>query len=179
MKYHPDRNRWWGSTGKFKEASEAFEVLSDQGKRQKYDQFGHSAEAWVMDSAVSVKVQGLEIFSAISSAILGRWRPKGQRGERGSDLQYNLEIKFEDAAFGTSRELDIPRMETCNTCGGFGCAFKSDIETCNNCGGTGQQRIQQGFFSVTTTCAACSGGQTIPNVCHCRRTRVKKTRKSG
>ena len=104
---------------------------------------------------------------------------RSQRGERGSDLQYNLEIKFEDAAFGISRELEIPRMETCNTCGGLGARSQSDIETCNNCGGTGQQRIQQGFFSVATTCAACSGrGQTIRNVCNtCHgRTRVKKTR---
>ena len=183
MKYHPDRNPGdKEAEDKFKEASEAFEVLSDQSKRQRYDQFGHSAEG--LGDGFSGFSQGAgfgDIFGDIFGEFFGaNGERRGQRGEGGSDLQYNLEINFEDAAFGTSRELEIPRMETCNTCGGLGARSQNDIETCNNCGGTGQQRIQQGFFSVATTCAACSGrGQTIRNVCNtCHgRTRVKKTRK--
>ena len=123
MKYHPDRNPGdEEAEEKFKEASEAFEVLSDQGKRQRYDQFGHSAEG--LGDGFSGFSQGAgfgDIFGDIFGEFFGGGGDRrGQRGERGSDLQYNLEIKFEDAAFGTSRELDIPRMETCNTCGGLG-----------------------------------------------------------
>ena len=183
MKNHPDRNPGdQAAEEKFKEASEAFEVLSNKEKRQRYDQFGHAAEG--LGEGFSGFGQGSgfgDVFGDIFGEFFGAAGDRrGQRGERGSDLQYNLEISFEEAAFGSSKEIDIPRLETCNACGGLGAKSQDDIEVCSNCGGSGQQRIQQGFFSVATTCAACSGrGKTIRNVCPtCRgKTRLKQKRK--
>lgn len=183
MKHHPDRNPGdKKAEEKFKEASEAFEVLSDTGKRSRYDQFGHAAEG--LGDGFS-GMHGAGGFGDIFGDIFGEFFGGAQEGrvrtgERGSDLQYKLDISFEEAAFGLSREIEIPRMETCNTCGGLGARSQNDIEVCNHCGGSGQQRIQQGFFSVATTCSQCGGrGQTIRNVCQtCRgRTRVSQTRR--
>jgi len=184
MKHHPDRNSGdKNSEEKFKEASEAFEVLGDKEKRSRYDQFGHAAEGMGsgMGGFGAAGGSGFgdvfgDIFSEFFSGSPGN---TASRGERGSDLQYNMEIPFEDAVFGSSKEIDVPRMETCDSCSGLGAESEKDIKICGTCGGTGQQRVQQGFFSVATTCSSCRGrGKTISNPCKtCQgRTRVSKTK---
>jgi molecular chaperone DnaJ len=144
MKYHPDRNPGDSDAElKFKEATEAYEVLSDSQKRSRYDQFGHAAEG--MGDGFSGGFSGggfSDIFGDLFGDLFGNTGGQRSRGERGSDLQYNMEISFEEAAFGHSTEVDIPRMETCDTCGGLGAKSESDIEVCRVCSGTGQQRIQ-------------------------------------
>ena len=185
MKYHPDRNQGdKKAEEKFKEASEAFEILGDQEKRSRYDQFGHAAEGMGsgMGGFSGTGGSGFsdvfgDIFSEFFSSSGGT---SSSRDERGSDLQYNMEVSFNDAAFGASREIDVPRMEICDSCGGLGAESEKDINFCGACGGTGQQRVQQGFFSVATTCRSCGGqGKTIANPCKsCRgQTRISKTKR--
>ena len=180
MQHHPDRNPGnQEAEDKFKEASEAFGVLSNKEKRARYDQFGHAAEG--MGDGFSGGGAGVsDIFGDIFGEFFGESGRGGGRGERGSDLQYNLNISFEEAAFGSSKEIDVPRLETCETCGGLGARSERDIEVCQGCGGSGQQRIQQGFFSVATTCSRCGGrGKTIRHPCNkCGgRTRISKTKR--
>ena len=183
MKFHPDKNPGdKNAEDKFKEASEAFEVLSNKEKRQRYDQFGHNAEGLGEGFGGFSQGNGFgDVFGDIFGEFFGGSSERGSsRGERGSDLQYNLSISFEEAAFGSSKELDIPRMETCPKCGGLGAKSRDDIEICSRCQGTGQQRIQQGFFSVATTCSACNGrGKTIRNFCSkCNgNTRIRQVKK--
>ena len=180
MQHHPDRNPGnQEAEDKFKEASEAFGVLSNKEKRARYDQFGHAAEG--MGDGFSGGGAGVsDIFGDIFGEFFGESGRGGGRGERGSDLQYNLNISFEEAAFGSSKEIDVPRLETCETCGGLGARSERDVEVCQGCGGSGQQRIQQGFFSVATTCSRCGGrGKTIRHPCNkCGgRTRISKTKR--
>ena len=171
MKHHPDRNPGDKKAEEnFKEASEAFEVLGDREKRARYDQFGHAAEGLGsgMGGFGGAGAGGFgDVFGDIFSEFFGgTGAGPSSRGERGSDLQYNMEISFEDAVFGTSKEIDVPRMETCDACSGLGAESEKDIRICGSCGGTGQQRVQQGFFSVATTCSSCSGrGKTIARPC--------------
>ena len=185
MKHHPDRNPGdKKAEEKFKEASEAFEVLGDKEKRSRYDQFGHAAEGMGSGMGGFGAAGGTgfgdvfgDIFSEFFNASGGS---STSRGERGSDLQYNMEISFNDAVFGSSKEIDVPRMETCDACSGLGAESETDIKICGSCGGTGQKRVQQGFFSVATTCSSCGGrGKTISNPCRtCHgRTRVSKTKR--
>jgi len=185
MKHHPDRNQGDKiAEDKFKEASEAFEVLGDQEKRARYDQFGHAAEGMGsgMGGFGGAGGSGFgDVFGDIFSEFFsGSSGSSAGRGERGSDLQYNMDISFDDAVFGSSKEIDVPRMETCDSCSGLGAESEKDIKICGLCGGTGQQRVQQGFFSVATTCSSCGGrGKTISNPCRtCHgRTRVSKTKR--
>ena len=185
MKHHPDRNQGDKiAEDKFKEASEAFEVLGDQEKRARYDQFGHAAEGMGsgMGGFGGAGGSGFgDVFGDIFSDFFsGSSGSSAGRGERGSDLQYNMDISFDDAVFGSSKEIDVPRMETCDSCSGLGAESEKDIKICGLCGGTGQQRVQQGFFSVATTCSSCGGrGKTISNPCRtCHgRTRVSKTKR--
>jgi molecular chaperone DnaJ len=170
LKHHPDRNPGDASAEqKFKEASEAYSVLSDKVKRAQYDQFGHVPEG--MAGAEGPGFGGFggfsDIFGDIFSDFFGTGaRTRGRAGERGADLQYNLEITFEQAAFGFSTEISIPRMEECDQCGGTGARSSKDIDVCPVCQGSGQQRIQQGFFSVSTTCNRCHGtGRIIRQAC--------------
>ena len=160
LMYHPDRNPGDDTAEqKFKEASEAYSVLSDKVKRAQYDQFGHVPEGMGAGAAGSSGFGGFgDIFGDIFSDFFGAGsRTRTRQGERGSDLQYNLEISFEQAAFGHSTEINIPRMEECDRCGGTGARSSKDIDVCPICQGSGQQRIQQGFFSVSTTCNRCRG----------------------
>ena len=125
MKHHPDRNPGdIKAEEKFKEASEAFEVLGDREKRARYDQFGHAAEGMGsgMGGYGGAGAGGFgDVFGDIFSEFFGgTGAGQSSRGERGSDLQYNMEISFEDAVFGTSKEIDVPRMETCDACSGLG-----------------------------------------------------------
>tara|TARA_Y100001970_G_C14169463_1_gene823281 strand:- start:35 stop:1150 length:1116 start_codon:yes stop_codon:yes gene_type:complete len=185
MKHHPDRNPGdLKAEEKFKEASEAFEVLGDREKRSRYDQFGHAAEGLGggMGGFGSSGGSGFgDVFGDIFSEFFGNSAgSSGSQHERGSDLQYNMEVSFDDAAFGSSKEIDVPRMEVCDSCSGLGAESERDINFCSSCGGTGQQRIQQGFFSVASTCGSCGGrGKTISNPCKsCNgRTRVSKTKR--
>ena len=185
MQHHPDRNPGdKAAEEKFKEASEAFGVLRDKEKRARYDQFGHAAEGLGEGFSGFGNFSGgggfNDIFGDIFGEFFGSSGGGGNRGERGADLQYNLEISFEESAFGGSKEIDVPRMETCDTCGGLGARSERDIEICQACGGSGQQRIQQGFFSVATTCSRCGGrGKTIRQACNkCGgRTRIPKTKR--
>ena len=169
LKYHPDRNPDDKKAEEtFKELSEAYEVLSDAQRRGQFDQFGHAAESMSGGGGNPFQGSGFgDIFGDVFSEFFGgSSRRSGHRGQPGADLSYNMDLTFEQAAFGHSTELVIPRMELCDSCGGSGARSSKDIEVCPICNGTGQQRIQQGFFSVSTTCSQCRGnGKFIRNPC--------------
>ncbi|MBI4081449.1 MAG: molecular chaperone DnaJ [Candidatus Lambdaproteobacteria bacterium] len=168
LKYHPDRNPGNAEAeAKFKEASEAYAVLSDKAKRSQYDQFGHVPEGMGGGPGEPGFGGFGDIFGDIFSDFFGGPRAGGGRqARRGADLQYNMEISFMEAAFGHSTEVNIPRLETCDQCGGLGAKSSRDVEVCPVCQGSGQQRIQQGFFSVATTCSRCRGeGRIIRTPC--------------
>jgi len=156
VKHHPDKNPGDPhAEEKFKEAAEAYSVLSDAQKRAAYDRFGHAAAGAGQGAGFSNIEDIFDIF--------GFGDMFGQRGgrrttvQRGSDLRYDLEISLEDAAGGKDEKLRIPRLESCEECSGSGAEAGSSAETCITCGGSGQTRYQQGFFSVMRTCANCSG----------------------
>jgi molecular chaperone DnaJ len=174
MKHHPDRNPDNPKSEEhFKEAKEAYEILSDGQKRAAYDQHGHAAfESGGMGGGAGA--QGFD-FSDIFGDIFGGGRGGGARGgrsnvQRGADLRYNLEITLEQAARGTETQIRIPTMEECETCHGSGAKPGTSPTTCTTCGGHGQVRMQQGFFSLQQTCPHCHGSGTIIsdpcNTCH-------------
>lgn len=193
MQYHPDRNRDNPETlEKFKEATEAYEVLSTDDKRATYDQFGHeglnaSGGAGGVDPR---NFSGFEDifgnagpFSDFFEGIFGGGRRGGSRASSGArhgqDLRYDLEVTLEEAAFGVQKRVEIPRREACDVCKGSGAASGTQSETCSDCGGSGQIRRSQGFFSISTTCPRCHGeGRIIKNPCQaCRGSgQVKRTR---
>lgn len=171
MKFHPDRNP--GDTeaeNKFKEANEAYEVLSDSEKRAAYDQFGHDA---VSGNAGAGGFSGgganfSDIFGDVFGDIFGGGGGGGRSGpQRGSDLRYNLEIDLEEAVKGTTVKIRVPTLVSCDTCDGSGAKPGSTPVTCTTCGGIGQVRMQQGFFSVQQTCPNCRGkGKMISDPCN-------------
>ncbi|MCP4769351.1 MAG: molecular chaperone DnaJ [Gammaproteobacteria bacterium] len=163
MKYHPDRNPDDAEAeANFKEAKEAFEVLSNANKRAAYDQFGH---AGVEQSAGAGGGGFGDAFSDIFGDIFGGGGRS--RVRKGADLQYNLELSLEDAVSGTTVKIRVPTLKHCTTCSGTGARTGSSPETCDTCGGHGQVRMQQGFFSVQQTCPNCRGkGTTISDPCH-------------
>ncbi len=168
MKYHPDRNPDDPQAdAKFKEASEAYEILATQEKRAAYDQFGHAG----VDPSMGGGAGGFgggsfsDIFGDVFGDIFGGG---GNRGgpQRGSDLRYTLDISLEDAVKGTTVEIRVPSLSSCDLCGGSGAKKGSQPSTCGTCGGAGQVRMQQGFFQVQQTCPNCRGrGKTISNPC--------------
>ncbi len=166
MKYHPDRNPDDAEAeARFKEAKEAFEVLSDTNKRAAYDQFGHAG----VDQSVGgggYSGSGLgDAFSDIFGDIFGGGGRS--RVRKGADLQYNLELNLEDAVAGTTVKIRVPTQKHCTTCSGSGAKAGTTPESCNTCGGHGQVRMQQGFFSVQQTCPNCRGkGTTISDPCN-------------
>ena len=161
MKYHPDRNPDdEAASEKFKELSEAYEILSDDQKRQAYDQFGHDGVNPSFSNAQGAAEGFSDIFGDIFSDIFGgSSRAGGSRSRRGADLSYSVEVSLEDAVKGTSINLDIPSSERCS----------GDWHQCSHCNGTGVVRMQQGFFSMQQTCPHCRGEGEIhdPNCSIC------------
>lgn len=188
MKYHPDRNPGdEEAEQRFKEAKEAYEILSDPKKRAAYDQFGH---AGVDPSAQGGGAGGgfggfggdafSDIFGDMFGDIFGRAGGRGgPRAARGADLRYPLEIDLEQAVQGDEVTIQVPTFAECDTCHGSGAAKGAKPKKCTTCGGMGQVRMQQGFFTVQQTCPACHGeGQVISDPCgSCGgRGRVRKER---
>ena len=169
MKYHPDRNPDDKQAEEnFKEAKEAYEVLSDAQKRAAYDQFGHAGVDPSMGGGGFRGGAGFgDIFDDIFGDIFGGGaRRGGERVYRGADLQYNLELTLEEAVFGTETKIRVPVLVTCEVCDGSGAKAGTKPTTCPTCGGLGQVRMQQGFFSVQQTCPRCRGtGQIIADPC--------------
>ncbi len=170
MKYHPDRNADDPEVAeaKFKEAKEAYDVLSDPDKRAAYDQYGHAGVDPAMGGGRRPGGGGgfEDIFGDVFGDIFGGGGRGRARARQGSDLQYNLELTLEEAVFGTEAKITIPTLVTCSTCGGSGAKKGSQPTTCTTCGGAGQVRMQQGFFAVQQTCPHCRGqGRIIADPC--------------
>jgi molecular chaperone DnaJ len=166
--YHPDKNP--GSKDaedRFKEASEAYEVLSDPDRRSRYDRFGHQNGSGFQDfggfgGAASIN----DIFGDIFGEMFGGGARRARARTRGSDLRYHLELAFEEAAFGTTARITIPRPRACDTCKGSGAKPGTGPRTCPTCGGAGEIRLTQGFFSIARTCHHCQGqGRVIVDKC--------------
>ncbi|OBS10332.1 molecular chaperone DnaJ [Acidihalobacter prosperus] len=181
MKYHPDRNPDDAEAVEhFKEAKEAYEVLSDAQKRAAYDQFGHAGvNGGAASGGAGFGGAGFgDIFEDIFGDIFGGGRGR-ERNYRGADLQYNLDLSLEEAVFGTEVKIRVPTIIACTACDGTGARSGTRAEGCPTCGGVGQVRIQQGFFSVQQACPRCHGsGKIIPDPCpSCRgEGRVRDTR---
>jgi len=174
MKYHPDRNPDnKEAEDKFKEAKEAYDVLSDAQKRAAYDQFGHAGVEGGMGAGPGGFGGGGASFSDIFGDVFGDifggaggGRGGGQRAYRGADLRYNLELNLEEAVAGTTVKIRVPTYVACEECGGSGAKKGSSPTTCPTCHGQGQVRMQQGFFSLQQTCPRCHGsGQIISDPC--------------
>lgn len=171
IKYHPDKNPDNPEAEEiFKEAAEAYSVLSDPEKRSNYDRFGHGGaggQGFGFDPSTFVNFE--DIFSSVFGGFGGFGGGGSSRRsnvQRGSDLRYDIQISLEEAASGKAETLVIPRLEQCDDCSGSGAEKGTSPETCGNCGGTGQTRYQQGFFAVMKTCGTCRGrGQVIRKPC--------------
>lgn len=184
MKYHPDRNpEDHTAEEKFKEVQGAYAILSDPQKRSAYDQFGH---AGVDSNGGGGGFGGFggfghdfeDLFETIFSG--GRGGSRASAGQRGADLQYNIQLTLEEAAQGKQIDITIPRHSTCETCTGSGAKKGSTPKTCDTCAGMGQVRIQQGFFSIQQTCPYCHGeGKLVTDPCEtCHgQGRVKESKK--
>ncbi len=196
VKYHPDKNRDNSKEAeeKFKEVSEAYKILSDTDKKQIYDQYGHAGLQADIGAGgggfAGSDFDPMKIFddffgqrSSSGGGIFDNFfggRTGVREGQPGSDLRYNLEITFKEAAFGTEKEIQVPRYETCSNCRGSGVKPGSSPQTCPSCGGTGSIAVSQGFFSMSRTCTQCHGrGTIIKDPCkECRGSgRVRRTRR--
>jgi molecular chaperone DnaJ len=169
MQYHPDRNPGDAEAErKFKELSEAYEVLKDDQKRAAYDQYGHAA----FDGSGQAGGAGFDfssstfadVFDDLFGDLGGRGRGRATR--RGADLRYNLEINLEDAFKGKQTKVRVPTAVVCESCQGSGAADGAQASTCPTCNGQGKLRAQQGFFTIERTCATCGGaGRVIRDPC--------------
>ncbi|MCF7862129.1 molecular chaperone DnaJ [Candidatus Woesearchaeota archaeon] len=192
-KYHPDLNPEEGSADKFKEINEAAAVLGDDKKRQQYDNYGTTANGFQDFNGFDFSNFGFggsggsfddieDIFNIFTGGSMGGGRRK--RYSRGRDLQFELEITLEEAAFGAKKTVVVPKYETCSKCEGSGAASKQDIKNCSVCHGSGQVKMQRqtpfGVFATTSPCRNCNGsGKIIKNFCQmCDGSgRVKKNKK--
>jgi molecular chaperone DnaJ len=169
MKHHPDRNPdSRDGEEKFKEAKEAYEILSDGERRRAYDAYGHAGVHPQMGGGEGPGFGGFaEAFGDIFSDIFGAGQGRGRSSVfRGADLRYNLEISLEQAARGTETKIRIPTMETCETCHGSGAKPGTQPKTCETCHGSGTVRLSQGFFSIQQTCPTCHGtGKMVTDPC--------------
>jgi molecular chaperone DnaJ len=170
MKFHPDRNpNDTEAEEKFKEAKEAYEVLTDAQKRAIYDQHGHDglAARGGGGSGFSASDAFSDIFGDVFGDIFGAGRRGGrQQVFRGADLRYDLELDLEQAVFGHSADIEFTTLVECEPCSGSGAAPGSKPVTCDTCNGAGQVRMQQGFFAVQQTCPRCKGrGQIVSQPC--------------
>lgn len=174
MQYHPDRNPDNAEAeAKFKQASEAAEILLDDDKRRRYDQFGHAgvdgqAGGFSGGSGFSGFGDFGDIFGDIFGDFMGGGRSSRSRSraQAGNDLQMTIQVSFEEAAFGATKTVEITRSALCDVCHGSGAEGGAKPATCDTCGGTGQIRRQQGFFTMASTCPRCNGsGQIVTNPC--------------
>ncbi len=179
MQYHPDKNNGdKEAEGKFKEATEAYKILSDQTQREKYDKFGHSAFQggpggtggfnFNFEDLGDVFADFGDVFGSFFGGGFGRTGggTRGRREEKGADLRYNLEITLEEAAFGVEKEIEYTRKAKCGTCNGTGAKPGTKTKTCSACGGTGEvktvTRSMFGQFVNVSTCKVCGGKGEIP-----------------
>ncbi len=170
MKYHPDRNPDNPETeDKFKEAAEAYEILSDSEKRSMYDRMGHNAFEGGRSGGGGFSAEDIfSQFGDIFGGSFGGSRGRGQQraARRGSDLRYVMDLTLEEAVHGVKKNITFTAPASCDACDGKGSKNPQDVQTCPTCHGAGQVRMQQGFFSVQQTCSTCRGqGQIIKNPC--------------
>jgi molecular chaperone DnaJ len=173
MKHHPDRNPDdKAAEEKFKEAKEAYEMLSDASKREAYDRFGHAGVD--PNAAGGPGGQGFGGFADVFGDIFGDIFGGAQGGRggarsnvfRGADLRYAMDVTLEQAAHGFDTEIRVPSWENCDTCKGSGAKPGTKPQTCRTCSGQGSVRVQQGFFSIQQTCPTCHGsGKVVPDPC--------------
>ena len=175
MKHHPDRNQGASSKAseeRFKEAKEAYEMLSDPQKRAAYDQYGHAGVDPNMRGPGGAEGVGgfAEAFGDIFGDMFGQQRGRagggGRQVFRGGDLSYAMEITLEEAARGKDAQIRIPSFEACEVCHGSGAKPGTQVKACATCAGSGAVQMRQGFFSVQQTCPTCRGaGKVIPEPC--------------
>ncbi|RJP22154.1 MAG: molecular chaperone DnaJ [Deltaproteobacteria bacterium] len=182
LQNHPDRNPGdKAAEERFKEANEAYSILSDPEKRTQYDRFGHagpSGQGFGDFSGFGVE----DIINDFFGGIFGGGG--GERVRRGADLRYNLTVSFNEAVFGGEKEIVVPRTGACRECGGTGARKGTRPERCSGCNGRGQVTMQQGFFSIRRTCGRCGGtGQVVKDPCgpcagsgHVRESRTLKVK---
>lgn len=188
--YHPDISDKENAEEKFKEITEAYEVLSDEETRAKYDRYGHAGvnqDAGGQGRAGGFGGGNFGGFDDIFDIFFGEGGGRGRRRNgprKGADLKYRMSVSFEEAAFGAEKEITIPRTEDCSACDGTGAASKSDLESCAKCNGTGELKFKQntpfGQMVQTKTCDRCGGsGQFATNPCsECNgEGKVKRNRK--
>ncbi|WP_446831639.1 molecular chaperone DnaJ [Candidatus Foliamicus sp.] len=168
MRYHPDRNpdQSEEASNRFKEAKRAYEVLSDSEQRAAYDQFGHAG----VDASAGAGGPSSDpfntIFGDIFGEVFGGRRGGASRPRKGANLRYRLDLDFNQAIFGDTVRITIPRTVTCSTCTGSGARPGTGKSTCGRCGGSGQTQVRQGVFSIRQTCGACGGeGRVVSSPC--------------
>ena len=170
MKFHPDKNPGDATAEvKFKEISEAYDILKDDQKRAAYDRFGHAA----FENGMGARAAGSpfdfagsfsDVFEDFFGDLMGG--RKARRGNRGQDLRYNLQISLEEAFRGRTAEIEVPSAVACETCSGSGAEAGHTAETCPSCAGHGKVRATQGFFTIERSCNACRGsGKIIRHPC--------------
>ncbi|OLC87906.1 MAG: molecular chaperone DnaJ [Acidobacteria bacterium 13_1_40CM_4_61_5] len=178
LQWHPDRNpeNKKEAEERFREATEAYSVLSDSQKREIYDRYGHAGLSGAgmetgFDSTIFQDFHDIfGDFFGFEDLFGGRGRRGRSRVQRGADLRYDMSLNFEEAASGVTTKIKLPRLEFCGACNGTGAKAGTGVTTCQTCGGRGQLVSQQGFFMITRTCPACQGaGQVIRERClECR-----------
>jgi molecular chaperone DnaJ len=173
MTHHPDRNpNNPDAEERFKEITEAYAILADSEKRSLYDRFGHAGVSGNSAGPAGFDPAIFQDFGDIFGDIFGFGDAFGQgsrrrsRAQRGADLREDLNLEFDEAVFGTDKEVNVRRHETCDACRGAGTAPGKAPVSCQSCNGRGQVRYQQGFFSIARTCPTCQGaGNVITDPC--------------